>query len=184
MSDRPGAASAAVARALMLTSVGIALGFTGLGAALKNGQPEGAFGKLSRAMTMLCATSYIVPGSIHLWKEDGGALSIAQGVGWSFTGPVPDAMKPIVAMFATWGELKIVVGSLMVYTELCVPQHIPAVNLFVFLSNLNGYIRKLVGHKSLAQSFSLAPGRNRPDVMVRLSFVCFLLSCLRERKRR
>jgi hypothetical protein len=87
----------------------------------------------------------------------------------------------MVNMFATWGEMQIVVGALLGYSELVTPEHTTAPLLIIFLSNLNGSLRKVFGHKNLTAKASLAPGRFRSDMMTILTAVACCLCFIRER---
>ena len=146
---------------------------------------KGYIAHLSRFITLVLCGAYLVPGSVHRFKEDSGMLSIAQGKGWAFTGPIPAEKLPAVMFSKMWGKGQILVGVLLAYIELFVPQQSAAVMGLHAVSAFHDLLSPIATASggSGGLNLSKAPGRYRARGVAAISVLSFLLAWMRGSRR-
>jgi hypothetical protein len=166
------AASMAVGRTIAATSIGLATLVTYF-------KPGGFF--FTRLLNLFQANMYLFPGLIHAFKEDGGILSIAQGNGWAFNGPVSHQDKLLILIASKWGSAKLVVSFFVYYLELHNNgEHSTVATTFLLIESLVQLI--IVGgilKKHSVKVAPKAPGRFRDMIMLTVGVVILLLNVKR-----
>ena len=164
----------AVGRTIAATSIGLATLVTYL-----KPTPGGFF--FTRLLNLFQANMYLLPGLIHAFKEDGGILSIAQGTGWIFNGPVSPQDKLMVLIASKWGSAKLVVSFFLYYLELHNNgEHSTVATIFLLIENLvQSIIVDGILNKKSGNSAPQAPGRFRETMMLTFGVVTLLLNIRR-----
>ena len=139
---------------------------------------------LTRFLNFFQAGQYLLPGLIHTFKEDGGILSIAKGVGWTFHGPVKPQDKALVGIATKWGSGQVMSSFFLYYLELCNNgEHSTMATVFVILENLVELVAKaFLGKLDMAARFDKAPGRYRHLIVLITSMLTLLMNIRRDRK--
>ena len=139
---------------------------------------------LTRFLNFFQAGQYLLPGLIHTFKEDGGILSIAKGVGWTFHGPVKPQDKALVGIATKWGSATLMSSFFLYYLELCNNgEHSTMATVFVILENLILIIAKaFLGKLDMTAQFDKAPGRYRHLVVLITSMLTLLMNIRRDRE--
>ena len=139
---------------------------------------------LTRFLNLFQAGQHLLPGLIHTFKEDGGILSIAKGVGWAFHGPVKPQDKALIGIATKWGSATLAVSFFLYYLEFCNNgEHSTVATVFVILENLILLVAKaFLGKFDMGAQFDKAPGRYRHLFVLVTGMITLLMNIRRDRQ--